>query len=221
MSDASPPPAADAPYEAQLVMPARRGSFTTVGSFSLLLAVAGLLGLCFSGGLVVSNLNNVAPTAPAADANAMQRFEYALQVEWQGVTKRYLPALAGFFFWHFLAVVLLFIGGIRVMRRTEGGRRFMLYVLLFVLLFEVLRSGLYLLMMLEMMPLVDQILVRELRDIGPRNAQMVPILKRMAQGVTILGILVALVWPALKIFFYGWSARYLASCEAVELCQAK
>ncbi len=219
MSTAPQQPATDAPYEAQLATPARRGSFATVGSFALLLAVAGLLGLCFSGGLVVTNYNAAAPTAPAADANAMQRFEYALQVEWQGVTQRYLPALAGFFVWHFLSVVLLIVGGIRVIRRTDGGRQFMLYVLMFVLLFEVLRSGLYLLMMLEMMPLVDQILVRELRQVGAQNAQMVPILKRMAQGVTVLGIIVALVWPAIKILFYGWSARYLASREAMELCQ--
>lgn len=209
----------DAPFEAELVTPPARGSLTNIGIFAILFGVVGLVGLCFGGGMVVSSYNAAAPTAPAADASAVQRFEYALTVEWQGVTQRYVPLLAGFFFWQVMVVLLLTIGGIRVMRQTEGGRQFMLYVLLFVLLFEVLRSGMYLVMMLEMMPLVDQVLVRELRQVGAANAQMVPLLKRMAQGVTIVGILVALVWPAIKILFYGWSARYLASSEAVELCR--
>lgn len=210
-------PTAAVPFEAELVVPPARGSFSTIGSFSIMLAVVGLLGLCLAGGLVMNSYNAAAPTAPAADASAIERFNYAMQVEWQGITSRYLPGLGAFLVWHVAAVVLLLVGGLRIMHPSESRRRFMLYVLLFVLLFELLRGGMYLLMMLEMVPLVDQILARELRQMGAQNAQMAPVLKRMAQGVTVVAIIVALVWPGVKILFYGWAARYLASREASEL----
>lgn len=211
--------ASDAPLVAELAAAPRKGMLTNIGVLVLLMAMLGLVGLCFSGGLVATNINAAAPTAPAADATAMQRFEYAVQVEWQGVTQRYVPALAGFFGCHVIVVALMMIGSIRVFWRSDAGRQFLLYALLLTLLFEVLRSGLYLVMLLEMMPLVDQILVRELRGLGAQSQQMETLMKRMAQGLTVFGILVALVWPALKIVFYGWCARYLASQEAIDICQ--
>lgn len=219
MSDARDNVADTAPLVAELVAPPRTSSVSNVAIFSILLAVIGIAGLCFAGSLVVSSYNAAAPAPLPADATAIQRFENAITLEWQGVARRYSPALAGFTAWHLLVILLLIVGGIRLFRRTESARQLMLYVLLFVLLFEVLRSGLYLLMMLEMLPLVDQVLVRELRQIGAQNEQMEAILKRMAQGVTIVGILVALVWPALKILFYGWAARHLASPAVIESCR--
>jgi hypothetical protein len=95
----------------------------------------------------------------------------------------------------------------------------MLYVLLSVIVFEVLRTGMYLSMMLEMMPMVDTSFQRAMQQAGPADSQMAKILRRMANGVTIMAILFALVWPATKLLFYGWAAKYLASREAIEICQ--
>jgi hypothetical protein len=95
----------------------------------------------------------------------------------------------------------------------------MLYVLMFTLLFELLRSTMYVLMMLELMPFIDQGLVRAIREAGAQDERITKMLKRLATGVTIVMILIALVWPALKILFYGWAARYLASRQAIELCE--
>lgn len=209
------------PIEAQIVEPPSQGSLSLITSLAITLAVLGLLGLCLSGGIVVSNVNATGPTAPAAGATAMQRFEYELQKEWLGITQRYMPALVTFLALQVLAVALLFIGAIRLARRRPAGRRFMLGVLLFMIAFEALRAGLYVVMMLEMMPLVDASLHRALQRAGGQGPEMAAMIKRMAQGATLAAILVALVWPGLKLLFYGWAARYLTSREARELCASQ
>ncbi len=196
-----------------------KNSLALISTVSILAGLLGIIGLCFAGGMVFSNYNAAALTAPAADASAVERFEYELQSEWQSITQRYMPGLVTFTFWQLIAMVLLLVGGIRLMRRTESSRQFMLYVLLMVLLYELLRAGMYLAMMLEMMPLVDTSMNRVLKNAGKQTPQMVAVLKRIAQGITVVLILMVLVWPAIKLIFYGWAARYVSSREAMDACQ--
>jgi hypothetical protein len=216
----------EAPLEAQLVEPVEaalavpaKGSFASISTFSIILALLGGIGLSLSGGFTVLNYRAAAPTPPPAGAPAIQRFQYELTVDMQGIAQRYTPGLAMFSFWHAAVVVLLFIGGIRVARRSERGRQFMLYVLIFTLLFELLRSAMYVMMMMELMPFIDEGLVRTIRQAGGEGDRITKILERMAMGVTLVMILFALVWPAVKLLFYGWAARYLATRQAIELCR--
>lgn len=213
-------PKVEVPYEAEIVdAPRPTGSLSLISTIAILAALTGVATICMGGGLALTSYNAAAPLPPAAGASAVNRFQYDLQVEWQGITQLYLPGLVAFTLWHVVVLLLLLIGGIRLLRQTPSARTFMLYVLLSVIVFEVLRTGMYLSMMLEMMPMVDTSFQRAMQQAGPADSQMAKILRRMANGVTIMAILFALVWPAIKLLFYGWAAKYLASREAIEICQ--
>lgn len=200
-----------------LAPPPPPNSLSLIGMVALLAGLAGLVSLCAVGSMVATNYNAAAPIAPAVDAPAVERFQYDIQVEMSSIGQRYLPGHIGFMAWHLFLVLLLVMGGIGVLRRTQSGRRFLLYALLFALLFEVLRSGMYVLMMLELLPVMDESLVRSLRRAGQQGAAK-QMLERMAQGITVAAVVMGLVWPALKILFYGWAARYLASQTAIDAC---
>lgn len=201
-----------------LAAPPPPNSLGLIGMVALLAGLAGLISLCAVGSMVTVNYNAAAPIAPAADASAVERFQYDMQVEMSSIGQRYLPGHIAFMSGHLLLVVLLVIGGIRILRRSQAGRRFLLYVMLFALAFEVLRSGMYVLMMLELLPMMDESLVRSLRRAGQQAPAAKAMLERMAQGMTVAAVVVGLVWPALKILFYGWAARYLASQTAIDAC---
>jgi hypothetical protein len=205
------------PLEAQVAAPPPKNAFGSIGSFVILFGVLGLAGLCFSGGFAALNYNATAPTPPPPNASAFQRFQFDLMNDMTNIAQRYTPALMAFSGWQVLVVILLIIGGVRVMRRTHSGRQFLLYVLLFTLLFEVLRAVMYVLMMMELLPFIDEGLVRAIR--GVPNERAANVLKRVSLGLTLVMILVALVWPAMKILYFGWAAKYLASRQAIELCQ--
>jgi hypothetical protein len=207
------------PFEAEFAEPPRAGSLTLIATLAIIAGALGTIGVCLAGSFVATTYNAAAPTDPGASAPAHQRFQYELQKEWAGITERFWPGLATFTVLQSFVMVLLLVGGIRLLRRTPAARRFMLMALLVVLLFETARSGMYLIMMLEMMPSVDTSMHQVLKGSAGQSPQAIAILKRMAQGITVVAILVALVWPAIKLLFYGWAARYLTSEEAIAKCQ--
>ena len=201
-----------------LAPPPPPNSLSLIGMVALLAGLIGLVSLCAVGSMVATSYNAAAPVGPAADASAVERFQYDMQVEMSSIGQRYLPGHIGFMAWHLFLVLLLVMGGIGILRRTQSGRQFLLYVMLFALLFEVLRSGMYVLMILELLPMMDESLVRSLRRAGQQSPAAKQMLERMAQGMTVAAVVVGLVWPALKILFYGWAARYLASQRAIDAC---
>src|SRR5262245_43711905 len=96
----------DEPYEAQLAEPVEaqvaappRDSFGSIGAFGILFGLMGMLGLCFSGGFALLNYNATAPTPPAANAPAFERFQYDLMNDMTGIAQRYTPGLIAFSGW--------------------------------------------------------------------------------------------------------------------------
>jgi hypothetical protein len=117
---------------------------------------------------------------------------------------------------HLVLTTLMIIGGIGVLQSRPGARALLMWTLLAVIIFEVIRAGLGIMIQLELLPIQQEYNKLIMREVGGgQNQRFVQMIGNMSQGFAILGIIMGLMWPLGKIIVYGLSARYLASDKII------
>lgn len=198
--------------------PKKNGRVLMIGMLAIVMGALGFVGVLATAVGYASGAA-LAAAAPGPNADAMERLQYQIQVEQAAVMQRYLPGNIVFSTLHVIVAILLIVGGVRVIRMSPPGRSFLVYVFLAVIIFELLRTGMYMMMQLELMPIMDELMVRTMREAagGGPNEHAARLMARMWKGMSIAGIVMGLIWPTIKVVLYGLSARYLASEEALGL----
>jgi hypothetical protein len=117
----------------------------------------------------------------------------------------------------------MIVGGVMVLRLRPAGRKFLMYTLLAVIVFEVVRTILTIYIQLQIMPVTELYMDRLLREGGGPggNQSFAQFMSRIMKGAMIFGVIFALVWPLAKIILYGISSRYLASDAVTQLFEGE
>jgi hypothetical protein len=199
----------------------RPGALTASCILVLVLGILGLLtGLCgvvtlpFAGQLQGSLL-----LKPGPDANPLEKAQYDYQIESIAIQRQYI--VLNFTLTAVLVVLasLMTVGAIMALRWRPAGRGFLVYVLLAVIVFEMVRMAVTLVVSLETLPATDHFVATLQREAegGGINTGSANALASFARGTMIFTIVAGVAWPFIKVILYGLIARYLASPKVRDL----
>jgi hypothetical protein len=191
--------------------PRKPGALTAVAVMALVLGILGMLVSCMSVATLpfqsqLQNLNTAGSKVQVEMNQAIAK-----------VQNRYLAGTMSFAVLHLVVATCLVIGGVMVLQGKPSGRTFLLYTLLAVIVFEILRTILVLVIQLECLPVIDGYMDKLGEDPAAGGGRTLgPGFARMMKGFMIFGLVVAMVWPLIKVIVYAISARYLSSPRMVE-----
>jgi hypothetical protein len=204
------------PYDpSTFVMPPKKpGVLTAIGVMGVVLGVLGVMSSCMAvAALPFQSQLQTAFSQPSSKDPAL-RIQAEMNSAMAQVQQDYFAVSMTLSVLNLALSAWLLAGGIMVLRTRRAGRPLMIYALLTVIAFEVLRTVFGVIIQLEMMPITTDFADRLGREAAPNSpmASMGPMMK----GAAIFGMVLGLIWPLGKIIMYALSARYLASKPIVE-----
>jgi hypothetical protein len=213
------------PYDMPNLPPKKPGALTAVGVVGIVMGILGLGAACLVlvGLPLQAQMQGTFNPVPPPNAPPVMRLQYEMNVEMQAIQDRYMVPNMVFGGLHLLLAAGMIIGGILVLKTNPAGRTLLMYTLLAVIVFELVRAAVGLMAQLEIMPITTMYMERIMREAGGPggNNATAQMFARIMKGATIFGMVMALMWPLAKIIIYGISARYLASDQVVALFGGK
>jgi hypothetical protein len=200
--------------------PSRPGALTAVAVIALVLGILGFFSSCLAVVMLPMQTQFQAALggiAPGPSASPIERQQYEMQVALAAMNQEYIVPQMVIAAAHIILAACMIIGATLVLRGRERGRAFLIYTVLIVIVFELLRTAFAVFLQLQMLPVYDEFVNRMAREATASSAdQTILWITRMMKGVMLAVVVFAVAWPLAKIIIYGLSARYLSGDVARE-----
>jgi hypothetical protein len=187
-----------------------------VAVLALIFGILGLLASCTAVAFLPfqSQMQGALNPPSGPGAPPMAKLQSEMQAAMNQATEKYFVGQVITSLTHLVLAACMVVGGAMILGSRPRGRTFLMYTLIAVIVFEVLRAVFMLVIQLEIIPITTTFVERMAQEGGPGNpagASMASIMK----GAMYFGLLVGLAWPLIKVVMYAVCARYLATPPVV------